>query len=138
MPKLKKSISEFFSLLGLKQPTDTTNQLTDRPNQSINKQKPQHEKHKEDGWTTFTQNALGLIALCRGNRKFLCGVSPVPSRTKGFVCRREEIRCWASTGRASSPSGHTMSSTLSREGETDSDEEKRERVEGEGNKEKNP
>lgn len=36
---------------------------------------------------------------------------PVPSRTSGFVCRREEIRCWASTGRASSPSGQTMSST---------------------------
>lgn len=43
-------------------------------------------------------------------------VSPVPSRTKGLVCKREEIRCWASSGRSSSPSGHTMSSALGKRG----------------------
>lgn len=44
-------------------------------------------------------------------RSSAVGDWPVPNRTSGFVCRREEIRCWASTGRASSPSGHTMLST---------------------------
>ena len=35
---------------------------------------------------------------------------PAPRRIKGLVCRRLDIRCWASVGRASSPSGHRMSS----------------------------
>lgn len=38
------------------------------------------------------------------------GVSPAPRRSSGLVCSREEMRCWASGGSASSPSGHRMSS----------------------------
>ena len=43
----------------------------------------------------------------------LCTADPLPAprRIKGLVCRRLDIRCWASVGRASSPSGHRMSST---------------------------
>lgn len=39
---------------------------------------------------------------------------PAPRRRRGLVCRRQEMRCWASPGSASSPSGHNMSSESSK------------------------
>lgn len=38
------------------------------------------------------------------------GHLPAPSRTRGLVCKRLDIKSCASVGRASSPSGHRMSS----------------------------
>lgn len=35
---------------------------------------------------------------------------PVPSLMRGLVCSRAEMRAWASAGKASSPSGQTISS----------------------------
>lgn len=51
---------------------------------------------------------------------------PVPNLTRGLVCNRAEMRSRASAGKASSPSGQTMSSNR----------DNKERARGQGNKEK--